>query len=150
LIRAQGSIEVARRPEACFDYIADLHNEPEFNPDASNIVKTTEGPIGLGTVYTETVKPLGHFEVRIDRYERPTLLGFDARNRRATIPVRFRFTPEGEGTRVDVEIEMEFHGALRLLEPMMRPLVKRMYERKRGPMLKRAIEAAGDRPTRVN
>jgi hypothetical protein len=99
VIRATGSIHIDRPPEHCFDFVADLSNEPKFNPDASNVAKVTDGPIGLGTVYTETVKPLGDFKVTIDRYDRPSLLGFDARNARADIPVRFHFTLEGEAAR---------------------------------------------------
>jgi Polyketide cyclase / dehydrase and lipid transport len=144
MIRARGTVQVRRSAEDCFDFIADLCNEPKFNPDASHIVKATDGPIGLGTVFTENVKPLGHFEVRIDEYERPRLLGFDARNARATIPVRFRFASVGSETRIDAEIELQLKGPLRLLEPVMRPLVSRMYERKRGPMLKRALEGASE------
>jgi hypothetical protein len=70
---------------------------------------------------TSTVKPLGRFELRIDQYERPRLLGFDARNAQATIPVRFHFAPVGGETQIDVEIEMHLKGALRLLEPLIRP-----------------------------
>jgi Polyketide cyclase / dehydrase and lipid transport len=142
VIRAEGHVRIARPAEDVFDFLADLHNEPKYNPDASNIVKTTEGPIGLGTIYTETVKPLGRFEVEIDRYERPTLLGFDARNSKAHIPVRFRLTSVGDETDVLTEVELHLRGPIRLLEPVMRPVVQRTYERKRGPMLKRAIEGS--------
>ena len=142
MIKATSSIHVARPPEHCFDFIADLHNEPAFNPDASDIVKTTPGPIGLGTVYTETVKPLGHFEVEIDRYERPRILGFDARNGKAHIPVRFEFEPAGGGTELHVDLEMHFRGPVRLLEPIMRPMVRRIYEKQRKPKLKAALEAS--------
>ncbi len=142
MIRATGEIAIERPPEQCFDFIADLENEPKFNPDASNVRRVTDGQIGLGTTYTETVKPLGFFEVRIDEYDRPTLLGFDARNPRADIHVRFRFESRGAATLLRGEIEMQPKGALRLLEPALRPVLKRVYERKRGPMIKRAIEAS--------
>ena len=142
MIRATGRVSVDRPAEEVFDFVADLENEPEFNPDASNIRKTTDGPIGLGTTYEEDVKPLGHFVVRIHEYERPTLLGFDARNPRADIRVLFRFTPRGAATDVAAEIEMAMKGPLRLLEPILRPMVQRMYDRKRGPMLKQAVERA--------
>ena len=140
MIRASGSVTVRRSAEEAFDFVADLRNEPQFNPDASNIVQTTSGAIGLGTVFEEDVKPLGHFVVTIDEYERPTRLGFDARNAKAHIPVRFRFSPESDSTRIDVEVEVHLQGAMRVLEPVLRPVVRRTFERKRGPMLKRALE----------
>ena len=141
MIRATGEISIDRPPEQAFDFVADLRNEPAFNPDASDVRKVTEGPIGLGTVYTERVRPLGPFEVRIDEYDRPRLLGFDARNPRADIRVRFHFEERDGGTRLRAEIEMAPNGALRLAEPVLRPMMRRTYERKRGPMIKRALEA---------
>jgi hypothetical protein len=147
VIRAAGEVSIDRPPEQAFDFVADLQNEPAFNPDASDIRKVTEGPVGLGTIYTERVKPLGPFEVRIDEYDRPRLLGFDARNPRAEIRVRFRFDERDGGTLLRAEIEMAPKGALRLLEPVLRPMMRRMYERKRGPMIKRAIEAHPPAPT---
>ena len=141
MIRASGSFTVERPAEEAFDFVADLENEPTFNPDASNIVRTSADPIGLGTTYEEDVKPLGHFVVRIHEYERPTLLGFDATNRRADIRVLFRFRPrDASTTDVSAEIEMRPKGMLRLAEPLLRPMVRRMYERRRAPMLKRALE----------
>ena len=141
MIRATGSVTVDRPVEEAFDFVADLENEPTFNPDASNVVRTTDGPIGLGTTYEEDVRPLGHFVVRIHEYDRPRLLGFDARNPRAEIRVLFHFRPrDGSTTDISAEIEMRPKGALRLAEPLLRPMLRRMYERKRGPMLKRALE----------
>jgi len=64
VIRARGQIRIDRPPEAVFDFLADLSNEPKFNPDARDIVKVTDGEIGLGSVYTETVmEPQGAFRL---------------------------------------------------------------------------------------
>ena len=141
MIRAEGGVRVERPAEEASDFIADLSNEPAFNPAASDIVKQTDGPIGVGTVYTEHVKPLGRFETRIDVYERPTLLGFDATNPRADVRVRFHFEPDGGATTIRAEIEFEPKGALRIATPLLRPMIMREYERKRAPKLKQAIES---------
>jgi hypothetical protein len=143
MIRASGSVVVERPAEECFDFVADLRNEPSFNPDASNIRQTSPGPIGLGTKWEEDVRPLGHFVVTVDRYDRPRELGFDARNPRADIGVLFRFAPDGQRTSITAEIEMRPRGPLKLLTPILRPMMQRMYERRRAPMLKRALEGSG-------
>jgi hypothetical protein len=39
MIQARGQVRIERSPEQVFDSIADLSNEPQWNPDASQIVK---------------------------------------------------------------------------------------------------------------
>jgi hypothetical protein len=34
MIVADWNVEINRPPEDVFDFVADLHNEPQFNPDA--------------------------------------------------------------------------------------------------------------------
>ena len=78
MIRADWQMTVERPADEVFDFVADLHNEPQFNADASNIVKKTDGAIGLGTVFEEDYKRVGRYLTKIDVYQRPTELGFDA------------------------------------------------------------------------
>ena len=80
MISVSWSIGIDRPPEAVFDFVSDLDNEPKFNPDASHIVKKSDGPIGLGTVWEEEFKRIGKYETTIDRFDRPSALGFDAKN----------------------------------------------------------------------
>jgi hypothetical protein len=140
VIRAHGQIHIDRPPEQVFDFLADLQNEPQFNKDASDIVKVTDGEVGLGTQYTETVKPLGYFEVRIHEFDRPGLLGFDAKNKRADIRVVFRFTAAGGGTDMATDMEMQPKGVFKLMTPLLRPMMQRTMQNQRGPSIKRAVE----------
>jgi hypothetical protein len=141
MISASWQIEIARKPEDVFDFVADLHNEPKFNPDASNIVKTSEEEIGLGTVYTEDFKRIGLYTTTIDQYERVAKLGFDARNPKCDASVRFRFEPAGESsTSVSCTVELTFKGVQKIFEPLLRGTIRKQIERNRGPMLKAALE----------
>jgi uncharacterized protein YndB with AHSA1/START domain len=142
VIRARGQIRIERPPEAVFDFLADLTNEPLFNPDARDIVKVSEGDVRLGTVYTETVKPLGFFEVRVHQFERPRLLGYDAKNTHADIRVLFRFEHADGGTKLTAEMEMEPKGTFRLLTPLLGPMMRRTMQKQRAPRIKQAVEAS--------
>jgi hypothetical protein len=125
-----------------FDFVADLRNEPQFNPDASDVQQLTPGPIGLGTVYAETFRGLGQYRTTIDHFERPTALGFAARHPRADANVEFRFTPAGESaTDVSCTVGLRMKGAMRLAEPAMAPTIRKQIEHSRGPMLKQALES---------
>jgi hypothetical protein len=141
VIRASWEIRVERPLADVFDYVADLDNEPRWNPDASNVKRQTPGPIGLGTVYEEDFKRIGHYVTTIDVYERPRELGFDARNPRTDARVHFRFAPNGEAaTDVSSVVELTMKGVMRVFEPLMAPMIRKQIENSRGPELKRALE----------
>jgi hypothetical protein len=141
VITASWQITIARSPEEVFDFVADLNNEPKFNPDASNVVRTSPAEIGLGMTYTEDIRRVGAYTTTIDEYERPSKLGFDARNRRCDALVRFRFEPADEdATNVSCLVELTFKGLQKLFEPLLRGMIRKQIEANRGPMLKAALE----------
>jgi hypothetical protein len=141
MIGADWQITVERPVEEVFDFVADLHNEPQFNPDASNIVKKTDGAIGLGTVFEEDYKRVGRYLTTIDVYQRPTELGFDARNPKADALVRFHLAPQGpSATSVSCTVELTMKGPMRFAEPLMAPMIRKQIESTRGPMLKSALD----------
>jgi polyketide cyclase/dehydrase/lipid transport protein len=140
-VEARWHIRIARSPEDVFDFLADLRNEPQFNPDASNVQQVTPGPIGLGTSYTEDFRRIGAYTTTIDRYERPRELRFDARNPKVDAQVTFTLAPAGDGeTDVGCVVELTMKGAMRFMEPMLRGRIQREIETSRGPLLKQALE----------
>jgi hypothetical protein len=142
MIRVSWQIRIERPAEDVFDFVADLRNEPQFNPDASDIQQVTPGPIALGTVYTETFRRIGQLRTTIDRYERPAALGFDARNPKADANVQFAFASAGaSATDVSCTVELRMKGAMRLMEKALAPTIRKQIEHSRGPMLKQALES---------
>jgi uncharacterized protein YndB with AHSA1/START domain len=141
VIRAAWTERIERPPETVFDYVADLDHEPEWNPDASNVVRTTPGEIGLGTVWEEDFRRVGHYVTTIDRYERPRELSFDARNPRTDAHVSFSFAPAGrDATEVSCVVELTMKGPMRLFESLLAGTIRRQIESSRGPKLKQALE----------
>jgi len=141
VIQASWQVRIERPQQQVFDYVADLDNEPQWNPDASNVVRTSDGPVGLGTVWEEDFARIGHYVTTIDVYEPPGELGFDARNPKADARVRFHFAAAGEAaTDVRCEVELTLKGAMRLFEPVMKGVARRGIETSRGPKLKAALE----------
>jgi hypothetical protein len=66
MIGADWEIRIERPADEIFDFVADLHNEPQFNPDASNVVQKSGGAIGPGTVFEEDFKRIGRYVTTID------------------------------------------------------------------------------------
>jgi hypothetical protein len=132
---------VYRPTTEVFDYVADLRNEPEWTPDASNIVKHTDGEVGEGTVFEEDFRRVGHYITTVDVYEPASQLGFDARNPRTDARVRFTFAPKSPNeTQIDCTVQLTMKGPMRVLEPLLAPMIRRQIEHSRGPGLKAALE----------
>lgn len=141
MIRASWDTRIERPQEELFDYLADLENEPKWNPGASNVVRVSPGPVGLGTVWEEDFARVGHYVTTIDAYERPSVLGFDAKNPRTDAHVRFEFAADGEhATNVSCVVELTMKGGMRLLEPVLAPMIRRQIERDRPESLRRAFD----------
>jgi uncharacterized protein YndB with AHSA1/START domain len=143
VIRATWQTQVPRPVEEVFDYIADLDNEPEWNPDASNVTRISPGPVGLGTVWEEDFRRVGHYVTTIDAYERPSVLSFDARNPRTDAHVRFELAADGEdATQVSCVVELTMKGGMRIAEPLLAPMIRRQIERERPESLRQAFEGS--------
>ena len=73
--RFEGTTVIDRPIEAVFAFLSDGTNDPKFSPRVLEIAKTTDGPVGVGTIYKSTVKDAGvktHREFKITEFEPPT------------------------------------------------------------------------------
>ena len=57
--RFEGTTVIDRPIEDVFAFLSDGTNDPKFSPRVLEIRKTTDGPVGVGTVYASTVKDAG-------------------------------------------------------------------------------------------
>lgn len=67
----ENTIEIARTPEAVFDYLADQGNEIHWNPDCVSMQKLTPGPVGVGTRFRAKWKQSPFIETECTRFDRP-------------------------------------------------------------------------------
>ena len=140
MIRTGWEIRIDRTPEQVFDFVADLRNGPKWNDDSSNVVRTSDGPVGLGSVFEEDREGFGRTVTTLDVFERPARLELDARASRVHVRVRYAFEPDGAGTKVTCTAELRLRGASRLLEPVIKARARSGVETSRGPALKAALE----------
>lgn len=54
-----GTAVIDRPISVVFEFLADGTNDPKFSPRVQEIRKTTDGPIGVGTMFESTVKDAG-------------------------------------------------------------------------------------------
>jgi polyketide cyclase/dehydrase/lipid transport protein len=105
--------------ERAFDYLSDLCNEAEWNPDMDEVHMLTDGPVGVGTKWlakwSSAPKPV---EVEMLEYDRPRK--WVAHNS-GPLEVTFtgRLEPEAGGVRLHVDFDARPHGPLRLFFPVL-------------------------------
>ena len=85
-----GSAVIDRPIDDVFAFLADGTNDPKFSPRVQEIRKTTDGPIGVGTVFESTVKDAGMTTKRtfeLTAFEPPTKIRWTERSKNmVTVP----------------------------------------------------------------
>lgn len=124
MIEHEFQTTVARSPEEAFDFLVDLRNAPQWEPNCREAEKTSEGPIGEGTTFREKLT-LGHKDSRIVAFERPARFASQDKAPGTDCGAEFRFEAENGGTQVYGRLWMQQRGAMRVLEPLLRLRVQR-------------------------
>ena len=139
------SIDVAATPEAAFAVVADMTQAPRWVPDLVSVTKVTDGPVAVGTRYTEVVQmgdKQGDGELWVTVHEPPRVYAHDGQGGPARFSARFTIEPAGDGCRVVHDYEVKLTGMARLMAPLMSKWVEK-NSRAAMDNLKRLIEQGG-------
>jgi hypothetical protein len=112
-------IEIARSPEDVFDYVTDISREFEWNPRTRRVVKLTDGPIGAGTRWEGEWIAGDPVLIEYVAFDRPTSWRSTGRSRGLLVVNEGRVEAAGEGARLALRVELEPHGRLRLIAPLL-------------------------------
>ncbi|HWB87826.1 MAG TPA: SRPBCC family protein [Acidimicrobiia bacterium] len=121
---------VVKRPVAeVFAFVAEMENEPQWHTDILAAERTTDGEVGRGTRYRVQFKPQpmspteGAVEIVDFEPGRRIVSQSDMGNMKPTMT--HEFEEVDAGTRLTRRIQIETSGALTLMNPMMRVMVRR-------------------------
>jgi hypothetical protein len=85
-----GSAVIDRPISEVFGFLADGTNDPKFSPRVQEIQQTTDGPVGVGTVFESKVKDAGMTTSRkfeLTAFEAPTKIRWTERSKNTvTVP----------------------------------------------------------------
>jgi hypothetical protein len=127
-LRLEQSFTVACPAEAVFAFMVDVENLAKWQTVKTYATPLTEGPPRLGYRVKEGTK-VGPREwdqvVEFTQFEPGRVLGVKVIEGPPSTG-SWRMRPEGAGTRVDFEAELE---APRLLAPLLRPVMTRQWRR---------------------
>jgi carbon monoxide dehydrogenase subunit G len=141
MIEQQLEVTVQQPQVEAFDFFIDFRNEPAWNPDCLLVEKTSDGPIGVGTTFNGKMRRVGPNEAEVVAFDRPNRCTVIERSRIGQGTFDFRFAPADGATRVEVEMQMQPKGPMRLLEPLMARMFKKMIG-ELPERMRRGIDAA--------
>ena len=111
---------VDRPIDAVFAYAAAFDRHPEWQDDLKEA--TFEGPAAVGATGTET-RQMGPrvqtYEWRVSVFDAPNKLGFETLSGSMRPTGTMTFSPEGDSTRVDFEMELNPRGVMKLIAPFL-------------------------------
>src|SRR5262245_60621282 len=112
----EGTADIDRPIAEVFAFLAAGVNDQKFSPRVQKIEKTTDGPVGVGTVFASTVKDAGLTTTRsfrITELEEPTKLRWAEQSKNLVTAVEggYDLTDLGDGkTRLRVFNVLAGHG----------------------------------------
>jgi carbon monoxide dehydrogenase subunit G len=143
--RFEGTAHIDRPLEEVFAFLADGENDPKFSPRVLEIEKTTDGPVGVGTIYRSTVKDAGMTtkrEFELTEFEPPNRIRWAERSENLITAASggYDLAAEDGGTRLTVHNELEGHGFGKVLLPLALWSARRDADAFAG-RIKQAVEA---------
>jgi uncharacterized membrane protein len=113
----ENRIEIRRPVETVFAFVADGHNNPQWQEAFKEVQVTPDGPPMVGTKMKAVASFLGvKFEptAEITALEPNRSFSFKGTSGPATIEGTFRFEPAGEGTLVSSSFQVEPGGLFKV------------------------------------
>jgi carbon monoxide dehydrogenase subunit G len=135
------SVHIQRPVEEVFDFATDLKNASIFLPDVTKTELLPPGEMKAGARFKETRKGRTAI-IEVTEHRRPELYAAGAAMMGMRATYTFRFTPEGAGTRVEMEAVV---GGI-FLWWLFLGMMSRMMEKEDGPYLDRLKAAMESRP----
>ena len=144
--RFEGTTVINRPIEEVFAFLSDGTNDPKFSSRVLEIRKTTDDPVGVGTVYASTVKDAGmktKREFKLTEFEPLTRIRWaEVSKNLVTAPEGgYDLAREGIGTRVTIYNVLEGHGPGKLIAPLALRSARKGAD-DFGKAIKSAVEAS--------
>jgi hypothetical protein len=118
-----GSAVIDRPINDVFAFLGAGTNDPKFSPRVQQIQQTTDGPVGVGTVFESTVKDAGMTSTRrfeLTSFEAPTKIRWAEQSKNMITVPDGGYDLEAVSdtqTKVTIHNQLEGHGFGKLLLP---------------------------------
>jgi len=116
------SITIDRPVDEVWAYVTDVTNDPAWHSDILEATKTSEGPIGIGTVWHARFKPamgISEGDMRVVTFElnRRQVMKGDIGPMHPTLT--YLLEPSDGGTTFTRHVQISVSGWMKIMSPMM-------------------------------
>lgn len=132
---------IAASPVEVFDFCSDLRNELVWNPNAEQVDKLTDGPVGAGTRFRARWANAGEVIVEVSEYDRPHQWATRSIARGMEVIFRGTVSEDDGRTRYVARMEVRPIGLAWLYAPLAL-LAMRRQDTTNMHLIKEAVEAA--------
>jgi uncharacterized protein YndB with AHSA1/START domain len=109
-----------------FAVIADPSRRAEWQENTSDVRLLTDGPVTVGTRWTEEQRGVGHVEAEVTALEPGRLWAEAGEAGSGSARVTVTFAPDGDGaTRIAMDVELTLRGLKKAFEPALGPMVRK-------------------------
>lgn len=141
MITAQVDVTIDRPREEVYDFLTDATNDPRWSPPVKDCQPLNQ-PDDTTVRYEATVKPgpkqmTNVFDV--STRHRPERIEWRGSNDMADFDGYYELTPTSDGTHVKMVSNLDVHGPMRLLSPVM-AIMSRRNAREQFDQLKQLLE----------
>jgi Polyketide cyclase / dehydrase and lipid transport len=112
--------------------LADLRNETQWNARVSSAELRSDEPIGSGSRFG-IVNGGASYDVTITTYDRPSRLVFEASGK-PDLTITYTLRPTSDGTELKSELDFRPRGSLKLLFPLLAPVIRRDVPKQYGSL----------------
>jgi hypothetical protein len=119
---------VGQSPESVFDFMTNSDNAPRMNTGVKEMVKLTDGPLGVGTRLRETRIMNGkeaQADLEVIAFERPRLYGVVNEQEGFRTTYTYVLTAENGGTRIKLTAQVQAGGLKKLMEGLVAGILKK-------------------------
>jgi uncharacterized protein YndB with AHSA1/START domain len=128
-VLVEAEVDIKRSPEDVFDFCSDPIHEPEWNPMMKRAVKLTDGLVGVGARYATEFVGAPPMVMECIHYERPSAWSLKGDSRALKAVGDGRVVPTSQGAHLEMRMELEPRGLLKLATPLLRRRMKSMWQR---------------------
>lgn len=107
-----------------FAVMTDPARRPEWQENTSDVRVASDGPVAVGTRWTEEQRGVGHVEAEVTALEPASRYAERGVSSSGTGNVTVTLTPDGDATRLVMEVELSLKGLKKAFEPAIAPMVR--------------------------
>lgn len=131
MIKIEQSVVINRPIEGVFTMLTDVDRWEQWAGELSEVKKTSEGPLGVGSTFIGVVKLLGRRMENtheVTEYEPSRKFGFKITSGPVPGEGGFTFESVAGGTKVSLAFEAEPGGFFKVAEPVFARTAQRQWE----------------------